>query len=109
MPGVVKLSEKKHQWMEITAIELKGRLDLGEDIIMLDVRQPEEHEEKNIAHSLLIPLNELPDRLEELDNYKGREIIVYCRSGNRSGQAIHFLEASGYTKLKNLKGGMLAW
>jgi len=94
---------------EISTLELKERLATGEDIILLDVRQPEEHEEKNIAHSLLIPLNELPDRLDELENYKGREIIVYCRSGNRSGQAIQFLEASGYTNLKNLKGGMLAW
>lgn len=94
---------------EISSLELKERLATGEDIILLDVRQPEEHEEKNIPHSLLIPLNELPDRVDELDGHKGREIIVYCRSGNRSGQAIQFLEASGYTKLKNLKGGMLAW
>lgn len=94
---------------EITTLELKERLAKGEDIILLDVRQPEEHKEKNIAHSLLIPLNELPDRIDELDDFKGREIVVYCRSGNRSGQAIQFLEASGYTKLKNLKGGMLAW
>lgn len=94
---------------EITNVDLKARLDQGEDIILLDVRQPEEHEEKNIPHSLLIPLNELPDRIDELEPYKGRVIIVYCRSGNRSGQAIQFLAASGYTKLKNLKGGMLSW
>lgn len=94
---------------EITSNDLKARLDKGENIILLDVRQPEEHEEKNIANSLLIPLNELPDRVDELDAHKDSEIVVYCRSGNRSGQAIHFLEASGYTNLKNLKGGMLAW
>jgi rhodanese-related sulfurtransferase len=94
---------------EITGEELKSRLDQGEDIIMLDVRQPEEHAEKNIPHAMLIPLNELPNRLDELEPYKGREIVVYCRSGNRSGQAIHFLEASGYKRLKNLKGGMLQW
>ena len=94
---------------EITPLELKERLAKGEDIVLLDVRQPEEHAEKNIAHALLIPLNELPDRIDELEGYKGREIVVYCRSGNRSGQAIQFLEASGYIKLKNLKGGMLAW
>lgn len=94
---------------EITPLELKERLAKGEDIVLLDVRQPEEHAEKCIAHSLLIPLNELPERMDELEQYKGREIILYCRSGNRSGQAMHFLEASGFTHLKNLKGGMLAW
>jgi adenylyltransferase/sulfurtransferase len=94
---------------EITSTELKSRINQGEDIIILDVRQPEEHAEKNIPHSLLIPLNELPNRLDELEAYKGREIVVYCRSGARSGQAVQFLEASGYSKIKNLKGGILGW
>lgn len=96
-------------YTEITTTELRSRLDAGEPVILLDVRQPEEHEEKNIPNSILIPLGELPDRIDELEPMRGKEIVVYCRSGNRSAQACLFLAANGYDDLKNLKGGMLAW
>ena len=86
-------------YTEITTTELRSRLDAGEPVILLDVRQPEEHEEKNIPNSILIPLEPM----------RGKEIVVYCRSGNRSAQACLFLAANGYDDLKNLKGGMLAW
>jgi len=67
---------------EISPDTLKTRLGTGEDVVLLDVRQPEEHAEKNIPGSILIPLGELPDRIDELEAYRDGEIIVYCRSGN---------------------------
>lgn len=94
---------------EISPDTLKTRLGAGEDVILLDVRQPEENAEKNIPGSILIPLGELPDRIDELEAYRDGEIIVYCRSGNRSGQACMFLEMNGFAAPVNLKGGMLAW
>jgi rhodanese-related sulfurtransferase len=94
---------------EISTADLKARLDAGETPILVDVRQPEEHAEKNIPNSILIPLGELPDRLDELEDYRDQELVIYCRSGNRSAQACMFLAASGFTNPINLRGGMLAW
>jgi rhodanese-related sulfurtransferase len=88
---------------------LKARLEANESIVILDVRQPEEHAEKNIPGAILIPLGELPMRMGELDAYKGKELVVYCRSGNRSGQACMLLQMQGFTNAVNLRGGMLAW
>ena len=93
----------------ITVHELKSRLDAGEHPHLLDVRQNEEHEEFALEPSILIPLHELPERVAELDEYRNKELIVYCRSGNRSQQACMFLELSGFTNVVNLTGGMLAW
>lgn len=94
---------------EIAPTELKDRLAHGEHPILLDVRQPEEHADEHIPGSILIPLGELPERLDEIMQHKDDEIIVYCRSGNRSGQACMFLNMSGFTNTKNLRGGMLSW
>lgn len=94
---------------EILPDALKARLASNENVVLLDVRQPEEHAEKNIPNSILIPLGELPARMAELEQLKDKEIIVYCRSGNRSGQACMFLEMQGFTNPVNLRGGMLAW
>ncbi len=94
---------------EIQPDALKARLAANENLVLLDVRQPEEHAAKNIPNSLLIPLGELPARLVELEQLKDKEIIVYCRSGNRSGQACMFLEMQGFANPVNLRGGMLAW
>jgi len=94
---------------EIQPDALKARLAANENLVLLDVRQPEEHAEKNIPNSILIPLGELPARMAELEQLKDKEIIVYCRSGNRSGQACMFLEMQGFTNPVNLRGGMLAW
>lgn len=93
----------------ISVHELKSRLGAGEQPHLLDVRQQEEHEEFSLEPSMLIPLNELPERIGELDDYRNKELIVYCRSGNRSQQACMFLELSGFTNVVNLTGGMLAW
>jgi sulfur-carrier protein adenylyltransferase/sulfurtransferase len=92
---------------EITAQELKKRLDRGEDLFILDVRNPPEFQICRIPGSTLLPLPELPQRVGELD--ASREMVVHCKSGMRSAKAIDFLRQQGFTKLTNLKGGILAW
>ena len=91
---------------EITAKDLKARLDKGDDIFILDVREPHEFQICNLKGKL-IPLGELPRRVAELDS--SREMVVHCRSGKRSADAIQFLQKAGFRKLLNLKGGVLAW
>jgi sulfur-carrier protein adenylyltransferase/sulfurtransferase len=91
---------------EITARELKARLDRGDDIYVLDVREPHEYQICNI-NGHLIPLGELPQRVHELDS--SREIVAHCKSGKRSAQAVEFLRGAGFKKAQNLKGGILAW
>jgi rhodanese-related sulfurtransferase len=93
----------------ITVSELKERLDKGEKLNLVDVREPAENLEFNIGGEL-IPLGKI-QRMEvaELELLKDQEVICYCRSGNRSGQACQILEMLGFTNTKNLQGGMLAW
>ena len=91
---------------EITARELKARQDRGEKFFILDVREPHEYQICNL-NGKLIPLGELPRRVNELDS--SVEMVVHCRSGKRSADAIHFLQTAGFKKLWNLKGGVLAW
>jgi adenylyltransferase/sulfurtransferase len=92
---------------ETTVDELKSRLDRGDTLFILDVRNPEEFQICRIPGSTLLPLPELPRRVGELD--KQREMVVHCKSGVRSQRAIAFLRQQGFTKLSNLKGGILAW
>src|SRR5690348_5854730 len=86
--------------------ELKRRLDAGEDIFVLDVREPHEYQICNI-NGYLIPLGDLPKRVNELDS--SREIVAHCRSGVRSAKAVNFLRQAGFKKVTNLAGGILAW
>ena len=92
---------------EITAVELKKKLDAGEKPFILDVREPNEYQINRIPGSVLIPLGELPRRYQELP--KDREIISQCKMGNRSAKAMDFLKTVGFTNVKNLKGGILDW
>jgi adenylyltransferase/sulfurtransferase len=92
---------------EITPDELKRRLDRGEAVFILDVRNPPEHQICRIPGSTLLPLSELPQRLGELE--PDREMVVHCKGGLRSRKAIEFLRQQGFTKLTNLTGGILAW
>lgn len=93
----------------ITVEELKKRIDAGEELHIVDVREPHEHADFNIGGTL-IPLGQvLSMRIDELEDLKEKEVICYCRSGNRSGQACMFLDAMGFKNTKNLIGGMLAW
>ncbi len=91
---------------EITPKELKARLDRGDDIYILDVREPHEYQICNLRGHL-IPLGDLPKRMSELDS--SREIVAHCRSGKRSADAVQFLSKAGFRKIWNLKGGILAW
>lgn len=93
----------------ITAEELKQRLDNGEQLHIVDVREPHEHEEFNIGGTLL-PLGDIRSmQTDAIDDWKDEEVIVYCKSGNRSGQAAMLLESYGFTNVKNLTGGMMNW
>ena len=91
---------------EISATDLKARQDRGDKLFILDVREPHEYQICNL-NGKLIPLGELPRRVNELDS--SVEMVVHCRSGKRSADAIHFLQTAGFKKLWNLKGGVLAW
>lgn len=93
---------------EITALELKSRLDAGEDLQLIDVRQPDEYAFARIQGTRLIPLGEIMSRKNEID--PNRETVVLCKMGGRSAQAIHALERSGFEGcLVNLRGGITAW
>jgi len=93
---------------EITATELKHRLDRGDDIQIIDVREPHEYEIALIPGSRLIPLGQVLDRVSEID--AGRETVVHCKMGGRSAKAIETLQRAGFTgRLTNLKGGITAW
>jgi adenylyltransferase/sulfurtransferase len=92
---------------EITPYELKALLSHVEPPLILDVRNPEEIAICRIAGSTVIPLSELPNRLGELD--AARPVVVHCKSGVRSAKAIALLRAAGFSRLQNLKGGILAW
>ncbi len=91
---------------EISVEELKRRLDAKEDVFILDVREPHEYQICNLSGHL-IPLNDLPKRINELD--PDQEMVVHCKMGGRSAKAVEFLHKSGFTKAKNLTGGILAW
>jgi sulfur-carrier protein adenylyltransferase/sulfurtransferase len=91
---------------EMQVEELKRRLDAGENLFVLDVREPHEYQICNIGGHL-IPLGDLPKRVNELDS--SREIVAHCRSGVRSAKAVGFLQQAGFKKVHNLAGGILAW
>ena len=93
----------------ITAEEVKSRLKAGEKLNLVDVREPNENADFNIG-GRLVPLGKIQRmQADELDDLKGSEVICYCRSGNRSGQACLILETMGFENVKNLTGGMLKW
>lgn len=94
--------------MDITVQELRERLDKGEKLNLIDVREPNEYADDNIGGTL-IPLGELPYRVDDLDGMQDEEVIVHCRSGARSARAQQFLEENGFNNVRNLVGGMLAY
>jgi rhodanese-related sulfurtransferase len=88
---------------------VKQRLNAGEKINLVDVREPNENAEFNIG-GILLPLGKIHSmQFEDIEDLKDQEVIFYCRSGNRSGQACMFLEMAGFKNVKNLTGGMLEW
>ena len=93
----------------ISVEEVKKRLDAGESLHLVDVREPHEHADFNIG-GLLLPMGRVQQMdIDDIEPWKNEEVIVYCRSGNRSGMASMMLESAGFTNIKNLTGGMLAW
>lgn len=94
--------------MDISVKELKVRLDNGETPIMIDVREPHEYELDHITE-MHIPMGTVPEKLEDLQQYKETEVVVICRSGGRSGSIANYLRSQGFTQVRNLTGGMLAW
>lgn len=93
---------------EITASELKQRIDAGDDIQLIDVRQPDEYAFANIDGAKLIPLGEIMNRMDEID--QTRETVIHCKMGGRSARAIEALERAGFKgKMSNLVGGITAW
>ncbi len=93
----------------ITPEEVKKRLDAGEDLHLVDVREPHENAAFNIG-GILLPLGKIQSmQTEDIDDLKDEEVILYCRSGNRSGIAAMTLTSMGFTNTNNLVGGMLAW
>ena len=95
--------------MDINVQELKERLASGDDkFIFIDVREPHEYDEFNLG-AKLIPLGDVPAALENLDGFRSEEIIIHCRSGKRSATAQAFMQQAGFTNVRNLEGGVLAW
>jgi adenylyltransferase/sulfurtransferase len=92
---------------ETTSVDLKKRLDAGDDVFILDVREPNEYQICRIPGSVLIPLGELPRRYAELPTDK--DIVAHCKMGGRSAKATEFLQSVGFKRVKNLKGGILDW
>lgn len=93
----------------ITVEELKAKLAEGENIHLVDVREPDERADFNIG-GLHMPLGKIQTmQIDELEEWKKEPIYIYCRSGNRSGQACLILETAGFSNLINVTGGMLAW
>ena len=95
--------------LDITVQELKKRLDAGDkSFVFIDVREPYEYQEFNLG-AQLIPLGNIPTAIADLEEHKADEIVVHCRSGARSGQAKMFMMQNGFTNVRNLEGGVLAW
>jgi adenylyltransferase/sulfurtransferase len=105
-PATKEENKVKNGIPQITVTELKRRIDAGEDLFILDVREPFEYQIANIGGKL-IPQNEVPQRLAEID--RDREIIVHCKAGGRSQRIAEFLKQSGYPDVVNVTGGILAW
>jgi adenylyltransferase/sulfurtransferase len=93
--------------MEISAVDLKARLDRGDALRIVDVREPQEYQINRIAGSVLVPLRDVPKRYHELD--PNQEIVLLCKAGISSGKAADFLRSVGFARVLNLKGGILDW
>lgn len=106
-PILENLSNSK-KMEELNPSELKAKLEKGENVKLIDVREPYEHEEYNIGGDL-IPLAELMGRLGGMDEYRNQVIVVYCKSGNRSQMAQNIMQNAGFDDVYNLKGGMDQW
>ena len=94
--------------MDISVQQLKEKLETKEPFVLIDVREPWEHDEFNIGGQLM-PVGDIMNKIADLEEHKNEEVVVYCRSGNRSGMAKMLLQSAGFTNVRNLIGGMLQW
>ncbi|HLG99531.1 MAG TPA: molybdopterin-synthase adenylyltransferase MoeB [Bryobacteraceae bacterium] len=92
---------------DIDPVEVKAKIDRGDPFVLIDVREPHEYQICRIPYARLIPLGDLPKRVNELDS--ADEIVAHCKSGVRSAKAVDFLNQAGFKKVRNMKGGILAW
>src|SRR5271170_5333086 len=92
---------------DIDPVEVKSKIDRGDRFVLIDVREPHEYQICNIPQAKLIPLRDLPKRVNELDS--ADEIVAHCKSGMRSAKAVDFLKQAGFKKVRKMKGGILAW
>jgi adenylyltransferase/sulfurtransferase len=92
---------------DIDPVEVKAKIDRGDSFVLIDVREPHEYQICRIPSAKLIPLGDLPKRVNELDS--AAEIVAHCKSGMRSAKAVEFLKQAGFRKVRNMKGGILAW
>lgn len=93
---------------DINVVELKEKIDAGEEFILIDVREPYEHQDFNIGGQL-IPMGNFPRVLEDLEEHREQEVILYCRSGRRSGIIKEMMAQAGFRNVRNVLGGMLDW
>jgi adenylyltransferase/sulfurtransferase len=107
IPQQAPKQESKVTEGEIEVKEVKEKLDRGDNFVLIDVREPHEYQICNIPGAKLIPLGEVPKRLDELD--KTADIVIHCKSGMRSARACGILKAAGFEHVRNMKGGILAW
>ena len=105
--ALVSSPDMRHPMPELSVEELKARRDRGDALVLVDVREPREWSISDLPGSVKIPLGELAESLAKLS--KDDEIVVYCRTGGRSGNAVEFLVQNGYEKAKNLAGGINRW
>jgi rhodanese-related sulfurtransferase len=94
--------------MDITVTELKKKLENKEEFVFIDVREDYEYDEFNLG-AKLIPLGDLMHAVDDLEEHRDEEIVVHCRSGQRSAMAQQILEQHGFSNVRNLEGGVLAW
>jgi sulfur-carrier protein adenylyltransferase/sulfurtransferase len=92
---------------DIDPLEVKAKIDRGDPFVLIDVREPHEYQICRIPNAKLIPLGDLPKRVNELNS--ADEIVAHCKSGMRSAKAVEFLKQAGFRKVRNMKGGILAW
>jgi rhodanese-related sulfurtransferase len=95
------------EYGDVTVDETRSLIESKPDLVVLDVRTPSEYEDGHIEGAINIPVDELEERLGELD--PGDELLVYCRTGNRSTRAVRLLEENGFTKVLHMNGGVVAW
>ncbi len=95
--------------IEIDVKSVKSMLDSGDNFLLLDCRQPQEHQTAKIDGAMLIPMGEIPDRLSEIESFKTTKIVVHCHLGGRSLRVTEWLRSNGFEQTQNMTGGITAW